>query len=163
MRTPAVALVLVSCLLLSSSDGLGSTAEVVAPPLPLAPRHHVSASSGASGNVSTGSTGSMGGGGGDGGDGGGGGGGRRLDEQPTPTRPRSPKARGGWLNHQAAAPNLVQQQNKHRKGPNPHTEGPWLLAFLFATGTLSWLGNRFGLCCTTRSNARRPYAGRAYA
>ena len=64
--------------------------------------------------------------------------------------------RDGWLHHQAASPNLVQELNKHRRGPNPHSEGVWLLLFLLSTGMLSWIGNRYGICCTTRGNGQRP-------
>ena len=69
------------------------------------------------------------------------------------------RPRGGWLHHQAASPNLVQELNKHRQGPNPHTEGYWLLLLLSSAGAFSWLGSRFGLCCTTRRHGqRRPVA-----
>ena len=68
---------------------------------------------------------------------------------------RMQTTRDGWLQHQAASPNLVQELNKHRRGANPHTEGFWLLLFLLSAGMLSWIGNRYGICCTTRDNGRR--------
>ena len=86
---------------------------------------------------------------------------RGLQQAPPQHRPAKQPKRG-WLHHDAAAPNLVQQLNKHRVGPNPHTEQQrLLLALVAALAVLSYLGNKYDVCCTTKGNGRRQRVDRA--
>ena len=90
-----------------------------------------------------------------------------ADAEPHQQRPaKKKKPRGdasrGWLHHDAAAPNLVEQLNKHRVGPNPHTEEQRMLLVLVATiGALAYYGNKHNVCCTTKGNGRSKRVERA--